>query len=181
MLCLEFIKLIAIRTQLVHEKTGRSFKIRHARRSDTERIVSLLRELGYPDGTSFSTVHWVLSHPEMEVLVATDGQDRAIGILALSHRPQLRANGRIVTIDEFVVSELWRRRGVARELFRHAVERAQVLTANRLEVITRGGQREAVEFLKSCGLSQANALVFRVTKIDFEEASKTSTSSRHPL
>jgi N-acetylglutamate synthase-like GNAT family acetyltransferase len=168
-LSLEFISLIAIQHhQSVHEKTARAFKVRHARRTDSERIVSLLQELGYPNGTSSTTIHWVLSHPEMDVFVATDGNDRAIGLLTLSHRPQLRANGRIVTIDELVVSELWRRQGVARELLRQAVDRARTLTANRVEIVSRGARREAPAFFQACGLSQADAGVFRVTKIDFE-------------
>jgi GNAT superfamily N-acetyltransferase len=79
-------------------------------------------------------VHWVLSHPEVEVYVAGDAQDRPIGLLAMSHRPQLRLSGRIATIDELVVTAAWRRQGVARALMQRALERSRVLSVKRVEL-----------------------------------------------
>jgi GNAT superfamily N-acetyltransferase len=76
----------------------------------------------------------VLSHPEAEVYVAADAQDRPIGLLSLSHRPQLRLSGRVATIDELVVSAAWRRKGVARALMQRALERARVLSVKRVEL-----------------------------------------------
>ena len=66
------------------------FRLRAARRGDAEAMSQLFREVGYPQAADSSTVNWVVSHPEVEVLVAADAADRAIGILTLSHRPQLR-------------------------------------------------------------------------------------------
>jgi GNAT superfamily N-acetyltransferase len=76
----------------------------------------------------------VLSHPEIEVYVAADAQDRPIGLLSLSHRPQLRLAGRVATIDELVVMLVWRRKGVARALMQRALERARVLSVKRVEL-----------------------------------------------
>jgi GNAT superfamily N-acetyltransferase len=111
-----------------------TFRIRLARRGDGEQLGALLAELGYPGAGDTSTVHWVLSHPEAEVYVAGDGQDRPIGLLSLTHRPQLRLSGRIATIDELVVASAWRRQGVARALMTRALERARVLSVKRVEL-----------------------------------------------
>ncbi len=111
-----------------------AFRVRLARRGDGEHLGALLLELGYPGAGDTGTVHWVLSHPEIEVYVAGDAQDRPIGLLSLSHRPQLRLSGRVATIDELVVAAAWRRRGVARALMQRALERARVLSVKRLEL-----------------------------------------------
>ena len=78
-------------------------------------------------------MHWVISHPEIEIFVAGDPQDRPVGMLCLSHRPQLRLRGRIATVDELVVTETWRRRGVGRALCCTRSSGAKVLSVKRLE------------------------------------------------
>jgi GNAT superfamily N-acetyltransferase len=110
------------------------FRIRLARRGDGEHLGALLHEFGHPGAGDTGTVHWVLSHPEIEVYVAADAQDRPIGLLSLSHRPQLRLSGRVATIDELVVAAPWRRKGVARALMQRALERARVLSVKRVEL-----------------------------------------------
>lgn len=111
-----------------------AFRVRLARRGDGEYVGALLAELGHPGAGDTGTTHWVLSHPEIEVYVAADAQDRPIGLLSLSHRPQLRLSGRIATIDELVVSKAWRRKGVARALMQRALERTRVLSVKRVEL-----------------------------------------------
>src|SRR5262249_59298516 len=74
------------------------FRIRSARRGDAESIGGVLRELGYADGADAATVHWVLSHPEMEIFVATDARDPALGIVSMAHRPPLPMPGRLATL-----------------------------------------------------------------------------------
>jgi N-acetylglutamate synthase-like GNAT family acetyltransferase len=138
-----------------------AFRIRRARRGDTEALAALLRELGFPEGSDTQTVHWVTSHPEIEIYVACDNQDRPVGMLSLSHRPQLRLRGRIATVDELVVTEAWRRRGVGRALLLHAIERAKVLSVKRLELASRRNAREdAMRFFAACGFVE-DCLVFR--------------------
>ena len=138
------------------------FRIRAARRGDADAIGGLLKELGYPDAADTSTVHWVISHPEMEIFIASDSHDRAIGMLTLSHRPQLRLKGRIATIDELVVTASWRRRGVGRELLKRALDRARVLTAKRIEMVSSAERGEDIRrFCESCGFKDALSIVFR--------------------
>jgi N-acetylglutamate synthase-like GNAT family acetyltransferase len=138
-----------------------AFRIRRARRGDAEALAALLRELGFPEGSDTQTVHWVTSHPEIEIFVACDPQDRPVGMLSLSHRPQLRLRGRIATVDELVVTEAWRRRGVGKALLLHAIERAKVLSVKRLELATRqDASGDTARFYESCGFI-ADCQVFR--------------------
>ena len=75
------------------QDAARGVRIRNARRGEAEPLAALLAALGYPEAADAQTVNWVLSHPEMEVLVAVDTHDRPIGMLSLSHRPQRAIEG----------------------------------------------------------------------------------------
>jgi GNAT superfamily N-acetyltransferase len=132
-----------------------AFRIRAGRRGDVEAISALLTELGYSQGADMATVHWVISHPETETLIAADSADRPIGMLTLSHRPQLRLRGRIVTIDELVVQSNWRRKGVGRELVRRAIERSRVLSARMLELLAPMSDPGAMQFCQQMGFTEA--------------------------
>ena len=143
------------------------FRIRRARRGDAESLAALLREMGYPQGSDAQTVHWVISHPEIEIFVAADTQDRPVGMVSLSHRPQLRLRGRIATVDELVVSEGWRRRGVGKALMQQVLERcgARALSVKRLEVSAYALQ-ELKDFYVSCGFVQVDNLVLRHAELE---------------
>lgn len=138
-----------------------SFKVRPARRGDAQGIVAILNEAGATADTQ--TFTWIISHPEMEVLVAADALDKVIGVVSLSHRPLLKVGGRAATIDELGVSRAWHRRGVGRELVKRAVERARVLGVKRLEVQTFQGVTPELEaFFKASGFEPAQVGVFRL-------------------
>lgn len=139
-----------------------AFKVRPARRGDASPIVALLAELGIKSDPN--TVTWIISHPEMELMVAADPLDKVIGFATLSHRPVLKTGGRAACIDELVVAQPWRRRGVGRTLLRKVVERAKVLSVNRLEVQTFGAPDEGLAaFFAACGFTRADAGVYRLT------------------
>ena len=113
-------------------------KIREPRRggSDRDWIYRLLAETGVSvsPADQSNTLTWVVSHPESEIFIAVDSADRGIGLLALSHRPQLRVGGRIATVDEFIVAPPMRRRGVGSALLERALARAKALGCKRVEV-----------------------------------------------
>ena len=77
-----------------------AFRIRRARRGDMEAIGNLVKELGYAQGSDSQTINWVISHPEIELFVASDSHDKPVGMVTLSYRPQLRLRGRIGTVDD---------------------------------------------------------------------------------
>lgn len=137
-----------------------SFKVRPARRGDADPIKGLLAETGH--AADASVVTWIISHPEMELWVAVDPLDKAIGVVALSHRPMIRLAGRVATIDELVVTKAFRRQGVGRELVKRALERAKVLGVKRIEIQSLGGVDDpAVAFFRAQGFVDAGVLVFR--------------------
>lgn len=138
-----------------------SFRVRPARRGDAQGIVSILNDAGaQADSQTFT---WIISHPEVEVLVAADSLDKVIGVVALSHRPLLKVGGRAATIEELGVAKNWMRRGVGRELLKRAVERAKVLGVKRLEVETYQGVTPELEaFFQATGFERANVGVFRL-------------------
>lgn len=148
-----------------------AFRIRRARRGDADSLAALLREMGYPQGSDAQTVHWAISHPEIEIFVAADAQDRPVGMVSLSHRPQLRLRGRIATVDELVVTEAWRRRGVGRALLQQVIERAgtRALGVKRLEVSVYGDEarRESLKrFYGSCGFVETDRMVLRYGELE---------------
>lgn len=137
------------------------YKVRPARRGDATPIVALLQELGVKSDPS--TVTWIISHPEMELVVAADPLDKVIGFATLSHRPVLKTGGRSATIDELLVAQAWRRKGVGRTLLRKVVERAKVLSVNRLEIQTFTEPDEGVRaFFAACGFEPIDAAVYRL-------------------
>ncbi len=133
-----------------------AFRVRLARRGDGEHLGLLLAELGHAGAGDTGTVHWVLSHPEIEVHVAADGGDRPLGLLSFSHRPQLRLSGRIATIDELVVLPSARRQGVGRALMQRALERARVLSVKRVDLQLPSVPTEATfRFCEAMGFTDA--------------------------
>jgi GNAT superfamily N-acetyltransferase len=138
-----------------------AFRVRPARRGDAEHFKALLAEIGFSGDSA--TVTWIISHPEMEIIVAADSFDKVVGFVALSHRPNLRHAGRIATIDELLVAKAWRRKGVGRELLKRAVDRAKVLGVKRLEIqsLEVAGEDPA-PFFTAAGLKPADLKVYKL-------------------
>jgi GNAT superfamily N-acetyltransferase len=142
-------------------------KIRRARRGDRESIAMLLKELGYPEAGDAGSLLWVLNHPEVEVWVAVDKSDRPVGFISLSHRPQLRLAGRITTIDELVVAEAWRGKGVGSTLLATAIDRAKALSAKRVELKTHRGRASFRRgFYEKNGFVEADSAVMRFAALE---------------
>lgn len=139
--------------------------IRAARASDASAVFELLRELGYTalDPSEYALAfESVTTHPEMRVFVAEDGSGRLVGLLSLSHRPQLRLGGTLVTIDELVVAEHGRANGIGRALLERARRVGVELGARRLELSTnRNRESYARGFYVKCGFAEVNSAVMR--------------------
>lgn len=132
-------------------------RIRVARRGDRESLYRLLGEVGVtvPVTDQSTSLAWIVSHPEIEVLVAVDPLDRVVGLLSLSHGPQLRSGGRVALVDELVVSPPQRRRGIAGELVLRAQARAKMLGCKRLEFAARDASVK--DFLRRRGYRSEGA------------------------
>ena len=137
------------------------FRCRPARHGDAEPLKALLAEVGFQADAAIVT--WTIRHPEMEIIVAADSHDKAIGFVVLCHRPNIRYAGRVAHIDDLVVSKAWRRHGVGRELLKRAVDRAKVLGVKRLEIQTLEIEGEdAGPFLTQCGLQPAALRIYKL-------------------
>jgi GNAT superfamily N-acetyltransferase len=127
------------------------FRVREGRRGDRDAVFELFAAAGVrlPLMDQSNTLMWAVSHPEFKILVAVDALDRAIGLLVMSHRPQLRTGGRIGVIEELVVAETHRRAGVATALLEAALADARRLGCKRIDIAA--ADPGALAFLSSRG------------------------------
>ncbi len=99
----------------------------------------------------------------MRVLVAEDDAGRVVGLLALSYRAQLRLAGTLVTIDELVVAQRARGRGVGRALLDRAKTIATELGATRVELSTnRARESFSRGFYTKNGFVEVGSAVMRL-------------------
>ncbi len=142
-------------------------KIRKARRTDRESLAALLSELGYPEAADANTLFWVLNHPEIDVIVATDALDRAVGMVSISHRPQLGLRGRLATIEELVVSRPLRGKGIGTRLIKAAVDRAKALSSKRVEMtVVRRLEAGTGELFRNSGFVQVERDVLWLEELE---------------
>ena len=147
-----------------------SISIRPAIEQDVESVIRLIAQLGYPDLALLGfkeTYNSALRHPAMTVIVCED-DGVVVGLATISRRPQLRLRADLITIDEFVVADNARGRGIGRALLEHIKAMAAKGGARRLELNTnrlRESYRRAF-YLKN-GFTEADSAVMR---IDFETA-----------
>jgi GNAT superfamily N-acetyltransferase len=117
---------------------GKDYKIRPLKRGDRDAAFRLLAEDGWvvPPHDQETALSWVVQHPEMESFVAHDAAafSRLVGMITMSHRPQLRLGGRVAAIDLFVVPPEHRGRGIGHDLLLQALRRAEALACKQVEI-----------------------------------------------
>ena len=140
--------------------------IRIATLMDQQSAFELMSELGYP-GLSFvrfsAAYNAVLEHPTMSLLVAEDENGDVIGLASISRRPQLRLTANLVTIDELVVADRARGRGVGKKILKTVEVMARKLGAGRLELETnRARESYSRGFYIKNGFKEADSAVMRI-------------------
>jgi len=125
-----------------------------------------MSELGYP-GLSLSrftkAYQEVLEHPTMFLLVAENQAGEIIGLASMTRRPQLRLTATLVTIDELVVADHARGKGVGKKLLEGAEAMARKLGARRLELETnRARESYRRRFYVKNGFTEADSAVMRI-------------------
>src|SRR4051794_26858799 len=99
---------------------GKTYRIRPLKRGDRDIAFKLLADDGWvvPPAEQELAISWVVQHPEMESLVAHDATafSKILGMITMSHRPQLRLGGRVASIDLFLVAPEQRGKGIGQDL-----------------------------------------------------------------
>jgi len=143
----------------------REIKVRRATRADGDAVFRLLGELGYTelDRAHFdATFDVVLLHSEMILLLAETEDAGVIGFASLSHRPQLRLGGTLLTVDELAVTEAAGGLGVGRLLLAETRKIAEELGARRLQIDQRRSRDSYRRgFYVKNGFEEADSAVFR--------------------
>ena len=145
-----------------------TIKIRRAVEGDVETAHRMIQALGYPhlEHDDFKRIFAeTIHHQDTLIYLAEDTSGRALGLMTISHRPQLRLTGKLVSIDELVVIEEARGSGVGRALLQKAKSLTASLNAPRLELHTKR-TRESYrrQFYVKNGFSEANSAVMRLEK-----------------
>lgn len=115
-------------------------KIRRAGLEDENQVIALLKE--FPE-ESLGQVDWmagretfrkILHHPELgSIFIAEEGGE-ALGLITLSFPTAIRCGGIYTCIEEFIVGEKGRGKGIGGKLLRAALEEASSRGCYELQV-----------------------------------------------
>jgi len=134
---------------------GKPWRIRPLKRGDRDAAFRLLADDGWivPGQEQEAVLSWVVQHPELESFVAHDALSygRLLGMITMSHRPQLRLGGRVASIDLFVVAAEHRHKGIGHDLLSQALRRSEALACKRVEMLLSESRDERHDFFESYG------------------------------
>jgi N-acetylglutamate synthase-like GNAT family acetyltransferase len=138
--------------------------IRPAMRTDVSAISDLILQLGYPvNGVALAAMLGsLLDDPRHAVVVAEEADHGMVAMLALSVRPVLRLQGWVGSIEELVVRQGLRDRGVGDRLIQYAKGLAAERGWARLEIaVARKRESNRRSFLFSRGFVTAESVTYR--------------------
>lgn len=137
-------------------------KIRQCRPEDFDNVVLLLRQLWpdkHLDPISLRVVFGrAMSSGTQTYVCATDGE-HIVGFGSLTLKNNLWQEGYVGHVDELVVDNKYRGRGVGAQLLKHLVVLAQQMHCRRVELDSAFHRREAHEFYERHGF-ESRALLF---------------------
>ncbi len=105
-------------------------EIRRARIEDEHQIIELLKE--FPEN-ALGPVDWkagretfrqIMHHPELGSIFVAEEEGEAIGLITLSFPTAIRCGGIYTCIEEFIVGEKGRGKGIGGRLLRAVLEEA---------------------------------------------------------
>jgi GNAT superfamily N-acetyltransferase len=133
-------------------------KIRKAAASDCPRMLELVKELALfekaPDAVTVTLEHFIEAgfgkNPVWHALVATDSTDKIIGI-SLWYLRYSTWKGLMLYLEDLIVTESFRGRGIGKMLFESTVEEARRLGVCGMMWQVLDWNRPAIEFYKKYG------------------------------
>ena len=131
--------------------------IRAAELADATDIVRLINELAATDGEhsplTEAYVATYLSSATSEVLLA-EKQNRVVGLLSYSLRPDLYHAALACLIEEFIVQEVVRGQGVGSALLTELLARLATIDCAEVSVATMPDNIRAIKFYRTHGLAE---------------------------
>jgi GNAT superfamily N-acetyltransferase len=139
--------------------------IRRAKESDLRAIEKLLEDLinamddteGIDTGTALENCERLLNDAGSHFLVAAR-EGTPVGFINFTVRQTILHQGPSALIDELVVAEEYRGKGVGRQLVQAAIEKCRRLGCSEVEVSTEKTNLNAREFYKQCGFEERGTL-----------------------
>jgi len=150
--------------------------IRPAIETDLPSIRPLLSELmeamtdteGFDIDQSIENCRMMIRDPAQHVLVAVQG-NKILGLVNFTARQTIMHPSSSGLIDELIVSESSRGKGIARQLVRAAIDKCRESGCCELEVSTEKRNTKARRFYKACGFEEdAVLLELHLTETDSE-------------
>jgi N-acetylglutamate synthase-like GNAT family acetyltransferase len=138
--------------------------IRPAISADVSAMSNLISQLGYPVNSEalVAMLGPILGDRRQAVVVAEEGDHGIVAMLALSARPVLRLQGWVGSVEELVVEEGLRDRGVGDRLIQYAKGLAAERGWVRLEIsVARRRESNRRSFLFSRGFVAAETVTYR--------------------
>jgi len=111
-------------------------------------------------------LHRIMSDPEIDVFLAIDSANCAVGLISLRSFPVLRLGGEQVSIEELVIAPEYRGMGIGEGLVNFAKHYARQKGAVRLEVLMNKN-REGFHrnFYGKSGFEMAQNAVYRISLV----------------
>lgn len=144
-------------------------KIRKAVPADCERMMELVRELAVfekaPDEVTVTPEHFKESgfgkNPVWQALVASDAGDPADIILGISlyYMRYSTWKGTILYLEDLIVTEKHRGKGIGKILFEHTIKEARNMGVSGMMWQVLDWNQPAIEFYKKYGAAMSNEWV----------------------
>jgi len=139
--------------------------VREAKESDLPAIGKLLEDLtnamdnteGMDIGIAIKTCEHLLNDTRSHFLVAA-AEGTPVGLINFTTRQTVLHRSPSALIDELVVAEEYRGKGVGKQLVQAAIEKCRQLGCCEVEVSTEKTNLKAREFYKQCGLEEIGTL-----------------------